>query len=970
MRLRVSHLGRLADNVRRVDRTRAALALAAISLAAAVVGALGPADAVRTTYSWPPRAVSERTPERLWYTPLLLVRQEPESLALRIPCASPPTLRDADSPTTVVATARDPHTAGGLAVTRTRDVLTFSVGAEVLARLRAGSGVADGECGFHARLADDRWAIEGGPDAVRLEGSLERMPVVFGLFSGLDLRSSDAPTVDVTTAVHKTTATTRQTVAWVVATTTLLGALLLLVLPVALGTLWAGVRSGLGGAVRHLHLADGVVALTLVGWWIVGPILYDDGWVVARERTYTASGGFSTYFDLLGVNLPNDYWVESLHRWITEATSSVPLLRVHALVALALTWVLCRWGLRQVAGVTPRRWDPATWALGSAFLVGALAWDMAIRPEPITALLATGVAACAIRFAARPSVVPAVIAALLVPLALTAHHSGVVALAPVVAISPDVVRWARTRLVTATSLVIASVSWCVILLFVGSDVGQRLSDAETTRTYGIASTWRQELERYTSVNGFPYATPLRRESVALIALGLFLYVTRRRRDERRLLNLPVTMLAAALALFVFTPSKFPWHFGAVTGLMALAVGAEVMRIREDAAAARRWQLRPYVIVGASVVAAAWAWKPSDSWNPFDLRTLTWTPAPYGDVPFTTLALAIPVALLVVATLAGLRHGHRLMAGRVAWGLSAWAIPIVAVPMICFTVGVLADDSRRTAGWTLTKQNLSSIVGHGGCGLADDVVVSLAGSEFLPPVGGSAHKTPTWIPRAPTRGLPRFELSSSTTTTPWFRLRDGDRFGVFVAGSKVPGEALSLEWGEVGASGHVQALRSDPVTEVASAATPWTFVDASELPMPATRASAVRIVWNATNPPQAPLAVTAPVRYRQARLSDLLRQHGATTLVHPALLLYFPCARQPVLRGGIVEAPNYIIWFGDTYEPLLFAAASPFLGMRDVFPVQRLPFSGAASSRAAMSVYRIDKSSPGAEQLAPEAHESS
>ena len=41
---------------------RAALVLAAVSLVAAVVGALGPAEAVRTTYSWPPPQVPAETP--------------------------------------------------------------------------------------------------------------------------------------------------------------------------------------------------------------------------------------------------------------------------------------------------------------------------------------------------------------------------------------------------------------------------------------------------------------------------------------------------------------------------------------------------------------------------------------------------------------------------------------------------------------------------------------------------------------------------------------------------------------------------------------------------------------------------------------------------------------------------------------------------------------------------------------------
>ena len=56
---------------------------------------------------------------------------------------------------------------------------------------------------------------------------------------------------------------------------------------------------------------------------------------------------------------------------------------------------------------------------------------MTIRPEPVTALLATAVAACAIGFVVRETVTPLAIAALLVPLALTAHHTGIVALAPV-----------------------------------------------------------------------------------------------------------------------------------------------------------------------------------------------------------------------------------------------------------------------------------------------------------------------------------------------------------------------------------------------------------------------------------------------------------------------------------------------------------------------------------------------------------
>src|SRR3970040_222548 len=76
-------------------RTRLAQALAFVALVAAFIGALGPADRVRTTYSWPPDELPSGSPSRLWYTPLLLIRRTPEAISARIPCSLPPPLRAA-----------------------------------------------------------------------------------------------------------------------------------------------------------------------------------------------------------------------------------------------------------------------------------------------------------------------------------------------------------------------------------------------------------------------------------------------------------------------------------------------------------------------------------------------------------------------------------------------------------------------------------------------------------------------------------------------------------------------------------------------------------------------------------------------------------------------------------------------------------------------------------------------------------
>ena len=258
-------------------------------------------------------------------------------------------------------------------------------------------------------------------------------------------------------------------------------------------------------AVGSVRIVDVVVVVVLAAWWVVAPVVWDDGWVVARERTFATSGGFSTYYNVLGVNLPLDYWVEWLHHWVAERTDVVLALRAHAALLLVATWVLCRWTFGVASPGRRGRWDPALWALAGAFLVGGLAWDLTIRPEPVTAFLAVGVAGCAFRFVERPSVAPLALAALLVPLALTAHHTGVVSLAPVLAISPQLVRWGRPRAATAGALLLAAASWGIVLAFVGSDVGHRLDDARVTSEIGITSPWRDKLARIVLLDTFPGA---------------------------------------------------------------------------------------------------------------------------------------------------------------------------------------------------------------------------------------------------------------------------------------------------------------------------------------------------------------------------------------------------------------------------------------------------------------------------------
>ena len=97
------------------------------------------------------------------------------------------------------------------------------------------------------------------------------------------------------------------------------------------------------------------------------------------------------------------------------------------LLCLVATWVLCRWILGRTAAAGSAA---AVWALASMFSVGAFAWGMTLRPEPVVALLLLGVVACTVRFVERGTTAPLAIFAVLVALAVSAHPAGLLSVAP------------------------------------------------------------------------------------------------------------------------------------------------------------------------------------------------------------------------------------------------------------------------------------------------------------------------------------------------------------------------------------------------------------------------------------------------------------------------------------------------------------------------------------------------------------
>ena len=776
----------------RTLRHRAAVLVAVIGLVSACVASLGPAEKVRTTYSWPPAALPSGTPARAWYTPLLLAAQTPQMLSATIPCRRAPSLRDAAAPATVLATARSPERANSFVVTRSDEALTFRVGSTVLTTVPVPDKSAS-RCSYRITVEDGRWSLSGGANHLSVDGDLGYMPVVTSLFSELDLRAGAAPSASITTGTHATKTTTRQSAGWIVALLASITALALVAIRQVRADPWTILRTAVSSAARSIRAVDSVIGGSLLVWWVLSPAFFDDGWVIVRQRGFDTSRGFSAYYNGIGTNLPNGYWLEWLQHWITQSFETLLILRIPALFCLVVTWALCRWILGRALPVGSSTRGLPEWTLATAFLAGAMAWGMTLRPEPLIAVLVTGCLACTVSFYRRTGAGPLALLALLVPLAATGHHSGVVALAPVIAVAPQVARWARKAKTAAVAITVSAFALLITFAFVGSDVGQRVADAKATRLYGgVSETWRDEATRYDLLSVTVFATPLRRGWVAIMGLAVLAFVFRRRR-ERTALDLPAASLGISLVLLIATPSKWPWHFGALVGLAAVAVAAETIRLRQDAAKANGWDARPFVVTGAAVLGLVWAAGLREPWNRDDLRSLNW-----GWSPSTRFSVAFGVGfglLLLIGAVAASRYKRRPITDA-PWYLATSAGLVVMLPLIAFTVGVLAIDAAKTDGWTLTRQNLQTFSGNAGCGIGDELLVPAMGSvRPLASLNAAVRRAPPWLPPLPVEGVPRFALGSSPANereTPWYELSsDHRRMGLFVSGSA---DLLALEWG--------------------------------------------------------------------------------------------------------------------------------------------------------------------------------
>ena len=264
------------------------------------------------------------------------------------------------------------------------------------------------------------------------------MPIVTGLFSQLDLRTGE-PAEDrrSRTRDYSTSATDRPAVASALAVALALLALWLLSRRASSTTRARVAVVGSVGMWRSLdRVGRGSWSRARVSGRSSRRPTSDDGWIWAQYRIFADFARCDASTSTSGGSIsPLGYW-PTLARALGDRIDDRP--RLHEIAGPGpcsqSSWFVCRACLRLALGgeLVAR----SRWVLAAAYLVGAVAWGMTLRPEPVVALLAVVSLWAMLSFARTPRIVSLARRSLRslsrCPLILT----GLVAVAPLVAGAP------------------------------------------------------------------------------------------------------------------------------------------------------------------------------------------------------------------------------------------------------------------------------------------------------------------------------------------------------------------------------------------------------------------------------------------------------------------------------------------------------------------------------------------------------
>lgn len=658
------------------------------------------------------------------FTQLVLSAHRAEKLVVRWSCSIS---SDFDETIEIFATTADANPAPGFRVTAT-DTGTFrlTIGSTLLAdpprHLEA-----DPHCAYEATIdRGGHWVLRSNDDVVG-EGETAA-PVITGIGSGYEVPvgSGEFIAAEIETVPHGPSSSPARSL-FRIGAAVLIAATIALLFSLQRGLDGQGspgaspLRPPLPATPPRSRNVDIGVIVTLLAWWLVGPVGFDDGWVMATVNNFPADGIFGVYYDIYNAALPFGYAHDTLIRAFATISPALLWLRIPALIAAVVTWFLTRSTVdlgARVLGLVP----PVRIYTASVFLLSWTSWNNSVRPEPFIAMLVAVTLWAAVCFQATSKPRFMLITLFAISLAISIHPTGVVTLAAPLLLLPALSAWLRIHTVRGwlwlTSITILSAAGLVLLLgSVGDwDFWTRSSSQLTAAHYSLGPVG--EPERYRTLFNDGWSNSMRQLAVLLPLTAPAMFFFRSRRQRHSPLDTPVLALLVGLFALAFTPSKWIWHFGVLTPLAAAAVGLELHRWRVERSLSPKLLGRLVLILTTVAILAA-TWSGGFGWNHL---ALTGVDRLLAEIPATlriNYVAVVSVVTLVMITV--LVFGNRRKPTPPASHASLSLIPAVALTATLVSLAAFVADTVAAQGWAAGRQNLDEVT-SGTCGLADQIMV--------------------------------------------------------------------------------------------------------------------------------------------------------------------------------------------------------------------------------------------------------
>ncbi|WP_067885169.1 arabinosyltransferase domain-containing protein [Nocardia vaccinii] len=519
-------------------------------------------------------------------------------------------------------------------------------------------------------------------------------------------------------------------------------------------------------------LADAVVLGTLVLWHIIGANTSDDGYILNMARTARHSGYMSNYYRWFGVAEAPFGWPYEVLSWMTRISDSSLWMRLPALLAGILCWLVISREVLPRLGARVRRDRVALWTGGLIFLAAWLPYDNGLRPEPLIALGALLTWASIERAIATGRLLPAAIGMLIAAFSLAAGPTGLICIAAMIAGSRPVlqiiIKRARhgsgrevpgaarggigsiiLRYGSVLAPGVAAGTLVLVVVFADQTLAAVLEATRVRTIIGPNAAWFDERTRWDALLSLsPDGSLSRRFGILGLLLCLAVCVLVMLRKNGRI---PGTsrgpsariqgVVFMSLLLMMFTPTKWTHHFGVYAGLAgsvaaltAVAVGTNGIRARYN---------RSIFAAGVFFLLAV-TFTGSNGWWYVSSYGVSW----YDKAPlllgkgFSTAFLGLAVLCLLLAAWQYYREPYRHKdapgSRRRFDRFAVQPLTIAAAVMVLFEVASLGKAAiTQYPAYSIAKSNLRALAGNT-CALADDVLVETnTADSLLTPYSGPA-----------------------------------------------------------------------------------------------------------------------------------------------------------------------------------------------------------------------------------------